>query len=1413
MRRRVRAWLEETHGAVFELTRHFLLGLFDNEAAAAPGEWVKTAIGALAVLLSAGILVFTLYGSRYDALWHRGTPALFRGAMREDELTLIAICMGVTALATLLQWQSLFPNRRDCLAFGGWPVSAGEIFAAKFVSLLLIFMGFVLAAAVIPGVLFAVVTSFPWRPNPSMAANVGANFAAAAGGCVFAFFSLLGLQGILLNWLPVRVFARVSLVAQGVLLIGVLGALPLMGRWPKEAAWFPTAWFLALWESMLEGSPGARPAILAMTAPIAVTVLSYALSYQRYRRLMVEGGIVHATPRREGGGARFSGSWLLERWIGDPREQAVFAFIWKTLVRSRSHRLILLAYAGIGLGCITKGALDTPRPTLHDQGLYGFVMVMGPLAIAIAMAAGLRYLFSLPLALGANWLFQMTEPEDHAAWLSGVERFVLWCGIAPVFLAAFPACVAVFGLVRAFAAVALALVAVLIVFEILYRDWHKLPFTCSRLPGQEQVLIMIARVFYAVAYSATVAQLILYSSGELTAFVALIAFEVVVWLRLRAKRRGSWAQAAMAYEDTWEDAPLSLQLPQTVETDAAPASTPAAPAAETAMFSAGMVASRGLLPAAWQEEIDAERRRPGALAGTLLEDVRYGLRVIRRNPALSAVVVLTLTVGIGMNATVFSVVNGLAMRAHVYKDPDRFLRVIPQNRWQSHIRGVSYAEYVFLRDNSRSLRQLAAFTIFPAMIGNDDSAESSGLLVSCNFFTVDGLDRPIAGRLLTAEDCRTPGRTPSVIVAESVWRNRFGSDPKLIGRTIEVNNRPVTVAGVVPDRTSSWTRPVKMWLPFTAIAYFEPDGGYFKRDDELWLALAARLAPGYSRTAAQAELNILAHQQDELHSGRRTIVTTTDGSWIEELELTASGRDLMLIAFFLGAFVLVLLIACANVATLLLSRAAGRKREIAVRLSLGAPRVRLVRMLVTESLLLAVIAGVLSLFIAWKLPQPLFHLVATGAPDFPMPTDWRIFLYLCIVVVAAGVLSGLAPAVESVKVDLLSSLKGYGATLSRMGGARLQGWLVSAQVALSMVLLVEAALFAQSEDRTLRASPGYLPDRVVVSPLHFPDSSTVERASVHLRAIADRIKALPGVRAVAFSDGLPMMQRETVELRPPARSDATQPVDLYAVSPGFLETLGIALTRGRDFQASDSSAVVVSQSLANLFWPRRNAVGQSLLLPDGMIPVVGVARDVAPMRFGGSDNPAAYRLRRVDAHNNFMAVRFDTAASRGGPAVRAALRLSDPDMLAIARQLQAWIDQVTTILWNVVALIVILGLLATVLAAAGIYGAVSFAVGRQMHELGIRVALGARRFDIIREVFVSAGKPLLRGLLLGLWLSIAAAASLRHNMENSPIRLDTTNPALYLGAALVLALAAGISMFGPAHRGSQSDPLEALRSE
>jgi predicted permease len=1415
MMTRLRAWRDETHGAGFELLRHFLARFFDSEMVSTPGEWLKVAVGLFAALLSVGILVVKTYMWRYtvEVYVQAAAPGqVYREWIRGDMLSLIGCAMAITALLTVLLWQSLFPSARDCLALAGLPIGARQIFGAKFGALLVLFAAFALALNLPPALSFASVTSGPLQENPSALANITANFSATAGACVFVFFGLLALQGILLNVLPGRIFARVSLIVQGTLFIATLGALPLLGRQPAAAAWWPPVWFLRLWEAIVTGPRGAaRNAALAMVLPPVIGVLAYLLCYHRYRRLLLE-----APPHRAVQRPRI-GSWLLERWIADPRQQAAFAFIWKTLARSRSHRLILLAYAGIALGWITAGALDAPRPSLRDEGMYGLLVVLAPLAFSMLVTIGLRYIFSLPVSLPANWVFQTLDQEGRAAWLAAVERFVLWCGMAPIFFASLPAAIAILGWLRAAAATVLTFLAALLWFEAMFRRWQKLPFTCSYLPGKKPVCFTLLRYGLAIPLLAPAGKLILSSSGDLTAFLALFAFLAVLWWKLRAARRNTWSQCALCYEEAPEAAVMTLDLQPArvgqVPDLPPPQLQPAAP-----LFSDSLVVSRGRLPEAWAAEIQEDRRRPSLLLETFLEDVRYGFRLICRNPLFSAVVVLTLTVGIGINASIFTVVSGLAFRPHVYKDPASFLRVFPRTRRQGAIRRASYGEYVAFRDHTRSLRQLAAWAHFPAFIGQDNSAGSVGMAVSCNFFRVDGLDRAILGRLLTADDCRAPGQASVAVISESLWRVRFASDPGIIGRVVDVNNRPLAIVGVAPDRTGGWTRTegwtrsASLWLPYTSQAHFEMSDPFVEQ--HLWLSLAGRLAPGFSRSAAQAELTALAEYQDRLNRGRDTLIATTDGSWIQELELSMTGRQLMLIGFFLGAFNLVLFISCANVATLLLARAAARRREIAVRLSLGAPRIRLVRMLVTESLLLAAVAGAASLCLAWRVPEPLFRLVAARPPEFPMPPDWRTFAYVAGVVLLTGVLAGLAPALESVKVDLTGSLKGGGPSGPRARGApRLQALLVSAQVAMSMVLLVGAALFAQAEDRTLRADPGYLPHKVVVAPLFFPDNTTPKTAAVRLLAIAERVRALPGVRSVAFSEGMPLFNRITVELSPPARPDASQPVDIFTASPGFFETLGIPLLRGREFQFGEASSVIVSRSLARAFWPRQDPIGKVLAFPGGQATVVGIARDVAPQRFGGSENPALYRAWRLHPIRNVMSVRFDAGASAGAAAVRAAIRETEPNLLVMARLAQSWIDQITEELWNVVTLILILGLVATLLATTGIYGAVSFAVNQRTKELGIRVALGARKLDIIREVFLSGGKPVVKGLLAGLWLSVAIGAALRQSLSGSPIRLDPANPLLYCGAALLLAAAAFIAMLAPARRGARSDPLDALRCE
>src|ERR1035441_6493615 len=330
------------------------------------------------------------------------TPSLYHAAIREDLIMALVSAMAITAVLTLLQWRSLFPSLRDYMALTGFPVSARQIFLAKFTAILLLFAAFALALAAPLATLFAAVISGPWQENPSGAVIQAANFAALAGGCSFVFFSLLAVQGLLLNLAPGRWFLRVSLFVQGALFIATVGAIPLVGRQPHSAAWWPPVWFVRLWESIVTGRPAlATPALVAIVLPALLAVLSYLLSYHRYRKLLLE-----APPHRAGGHWSGLGARLLEWWIADPREQAAFAFIWKTLSRSWIHRLLLLAYAGLALGWVVNSALETPPVALRDQGMYGFVAVASPLGLAVLMILALRYLFTVPVALQANWMFQ-----------------------------------------------------------------------------------------------------------------------------------------------------------------------------------------------------------------------------------------------------------------------------------------------------------------------------------------------------------------------------------------------------------------------------------------------------------------------------------------------------------------------------------------------------------------------------------------------------------------------------------------------------------------------------------------------------------------------------------------------------------------------------------------------------------------------------------------------------------------------------------------------------------------------------------------------------------------------------------------------------------------------------------------------
>lgn len=1387
------------------LLRHFLETLFDSEALAASGDWKKTVFGVLAAVMSAGILALDVYWERYavlNSLVH-STDTLYRSELRSDLLLFIGIAFAVTAALTLTQWQSLFPNRRDCLAFAGLPISARDIFFAKSCALTILFAAYALAMSLPWSILFSTAISGARQENSSILMVIAATFLTLGGACCFAFSILLALQGLLLNFLPARLFDGACLWLQGILFVATLGTLPLAARQPNTE-WWPGMWFLHLWESIVLGHlEQARTALLSIAIPATIAIAAYLAGYHRRQRLLLEARMRRALNSKRDKLSSF-GSRLLETWIRRPEEQAAFTFIWKTLVRSRSHRLLLLAWAGLATGWIVKGILDMPTPSLKNEGVYGMIVTVSPLAFTILVVLALHHLFSLPVTHKARWIFELEEYGGAACWLSAVDRFVICCGIGPVCLAGLPASIAVLGFQRALTSMTLVFLIGLLWFETLFRNWRKLPFTCSHRPSQRPFAITLLRYAIGSMLLAGIASLLLYCTLEPAALACL--FTLLLWSvwRMRRSRRAECSNCAIRYHEFEEAEVNPLELGHFGFATSPVVSNAQLPKAE---FDFHLTASRSIIPESITSEI-AESIQSRTLLSSLRDDIWHGLRLIRRDPLVSLAVIVTLTAAIGLNASVFTVVNGYMLRPHITADPASFVQITPATGRLDGPRGASYAEYLAFQNGTRSVRALAAFARFGLIFGDDEDTglEITGLQVSCNFFAVEGGVRPRLGRLFVADDCRTPGQAPVAILSENTWRNRFAADPGIIGRKVQINGRFMPVVGVVPSGTSGWLTglPISVWVPYTAEPWLNPTFNLFKEDRRFWLGLAGRIAPGYNRSAIRAEFARFIRAQDKLNPGRFSRIETTDGSWFEWLELFANARMILLLAFFFGAFKLVLLIACANVATMLLSRAATRNREIAVRLSFGAKPGRIVRMLITESLILAAVAGLLSWVVVNKLPEPLAGYIVLRS-DFPLKPDWRVVAWIATLVFATGLLAGIAPAMESLKVDLINSLKGFGGLFSGAGGPkRALAYLVSAQVALSMVLLVGAGLLSRAENRNLHANPGYDSRHIAIALFWRPAA---------LDLVRDRVLSVPGVRSAAFSGGLPLFDPDTVELHPPDRPDALQPVDIFTGSPRFFETMGIQLTEGREFSPTDESgAAVVSQTLSRLFWHNRSPVGAQIRLPDGKsLTVVGVAKDIEPLRFGGSDNPPLYQSLASNAADKVMAIRFDPWLRRPTPSIRAAVREAAPDLSLRIRIMQNWIDEISVEIWNFASLILILGILATILSAAGIYGAVSFAVNQSRREFGIRAALGARRFDIIRSVYSSGGRAVVYGLLVGLWFSVATAAAFRKTLANNPLRVDSSDPLLYLAALVLLGASAALAMLLPARRGANSDPVEALR--
>jgi hypothetical protein len=565
----MKEWLRQTHGANFELLRHFLLHFFDSDLITTPGQTAPALIGAFSMMLPWVFLFVDPLRAKYRYFSQIAVPGPYRHIVRADELWLITLMMSAIGLVTAVKWQSVFPGLRDYRALGTLPLRAWQIFAAKLAALLLVSTAAIVTLNLLPSLLFPAVSASRWQFTPSLGGRVLAHAAACTSACYFFFFGLVALQGVLLNLLRPRAFGRVSGFFQG-LLVAVMLILMVQSfsidaqitdaaLRPEIARWLPPVWSLGLYQTMSgDPDPGmqtlANRALTALAVAVALALTTYLVSYRRHRELLVEGSTGQSRDRRWSG----AGAILFRLVIPNPRQQAVIVFMAKTLGRSSYHRMVLMAYGGFGLAVLVSGIMGVRR-AVEPARVTAASFVYAHVVLLAFLLIGLRHLFSIPTELAANWMFRITEREGRLEWLRAVDRFVLLSGAAAMVVLPFPLEFKLLGW-RAVAELVVFSAFALLCYEWTFSSWEKLPFTCSHLPGKTPMWILFLRFLGLLMALPLVHFILLSALYNWVAFPIVMAVQLAVWARIHIARRDGWGEQRLKYEEAPDPAIHGLNL-------------------------------------------------------------------------------------------------------------------------------------------------------------------------------------------------------------------------------------------------------------------------------------------------------------------------------------------------------------------------------------------------------------------------------------------------------------------------------------------------------------------------------------------------------------------------------------------------------------------------------------------------------------------------------------------------------------------------------------------------------------------------------------------------------------------------------------------------------------------------------------
>ena len=809
------------------------------------------------------------------------------------------------------------------------------------------------------------------------------------------------------------------------------------------------------------------------------------------------------------------------------------------------------------------------------------------------------------------------------------------------------------------------------------------------------------------------------------------------------------------------------------------------------------------------------------------QDVRFASRLLRRSPVFTITAALSIALGIGANTTIFSIANALMLRPLPgLSDPGRLVDV-GRTDADTSFDTVSYPTYRDIQERSTTLEGLYAYEIEPRAMslgGRGDAERVYGALVTGNYFTLLGT-RPAAGRLLTSEDDVAGKSRDVVVISHELWTRRLGGDIALIGQQLLINGHPMTVIGVTPRGFQGTTLlKSEVWVPMTNLAVVRRDASLLTSRRSSWLFMGGRLKDGATLSQLKSELTSIATAfEREYPDSNRGRGLTAARSEMFPGQMTTIGGFVGLLMVIVS---LVLLIASVNVAGMMLARATARTREMAVRLAIGANRGRLVRQILTETVMLFALGGIAGIVISRWLAALLMRVI----PQLPVPvsleitTDWRVAIFGLGLSLLAAVLAGLVPALHAARSNPAPALRTE-AMDAGQPRLRLRNTLVVAQVTLSLLLLITAGLLTRSLQEAASVNPGFNQDRVDVATMDLNlggyDDQTGPQFAKELVA---RARTLPGVEAATITLDLPLdggrhgmgaLYVPGVQL-PQGRESF--PADWNSVEPGYFETMGIRLVAGRDFQDSDRTGAprvaIVNSEMARQLWPGQNPVGQMLEIDGGggreATTVVGVAPDLQVISLGAAPEPYIYvPLAQSYTSRVSLLVRNRTATS-ALPQVRGLLRELNASLPIVEAMPLSEVTAIGLVPQRVAAAVAgSLGLVGLLLAATGIYGVTAYAVSRRTREIGIRMALGANSNQVLRLV-------LRQGLVLaaiGIVFGIGAAAAGSRVLQNLLFGVGTLDPLTFAGASLLFGVITVVASYIPARRAAQVDPVIALRTE